>query len=117
MIEHGIALEKCPFCGGEATLRTIVNQHFVECRKCWAHSAHASGIINTAEQAIAAWNRRATQPNEPLTLEQLKQMDGEPVYCVDTAGNGKWALVHTADEICTDSDFGDWEFYSYGWTD
>lgn len=25
-------------------------------------------------------NRRAQQPNEPLTLEQLRQMDGEPVW-------------------------------------
>lgn len=32
------------------------------------------------EQVILEWNCRAQQPNEPLTLEQLRQMDGEPVW-------------------------------------
>ena len=31
-------------------------------------------------RAISAWNRRAQPANEPLTIEQLKQMDGEPVW-------------------------------------
>ena len=52
-----------------------------------------------------------------LTLKQLKELDKCPVWCVDAKGNGKWAFVHTADEICTDADFGDWEFYCYGWKD
>ena len=30
-----------------------------------------------------------TPPNEPLTLEQLRQMDGEPVWIVDV-GPHKW---------------------------
>ena len=30
-----------------------------------------------------------TQPNEPLTLEQLREMDGEPVWIVDV-GPHKW---------------------------
>ena len=40
-----------------------------------------------------------TQPNEPLTLEQLRKMDGEPVYVVfrpDGSGvrSQSWALVN-----------------------
>ena len=31
-----------------------------------------------------------TQPNEPLTLEQLREMDGEPVWVTPL---GFWALV------------------------
>lgn len=30
------------------------------------------------------------QPGNPLTLEQLREMDGQPVWCEDV---GKWALV------------------------
>lgn len=30
------------------------------------------------------------QPGKPLTLEQLREMDGQPVWCEDV---GKWALV------------------------
>lgn len=37
------------------------------------------------DMAIAA----LSQPNEPLTLEQLRKMDGEPVWIVDI-GPHKW---------------------------
>ena len=33
-------------------------------------------------RAISAWNRRAQPANEPLTLEQLRQMYDEPVWVV-----------------------------------
>ena len=40
-----------------------------------------------------------TPPNKPLTLEQLREMDGEPVYMTfpsDTGNQcGHWALVGT----------------------
>lgn len=31
-------------------------------------------------------------PNDPLTLEELREMDGEPVY-LDFEDGGEWALV------------------------
>lgn len=31
-----------------------------------------------------------TPPNKPLTLEQLREMDGEPVYMVDLTGGMLW---------------------------
>lgn len=37
-----------------------------------------------------------TPPNEPLTLEELRGMDGEPVW-LDVA-DGVWALVDTDDD-------------------
>lgn len=55
------------------------------------------------------------QEAEPLTLDELMDMCGEPVYCVDSKGNGKWAFVENHDEVCIDSDYEDWEFYCYGW--
>ena len=33
-------------------------------------------------RAISAWNRRAQPANEPLTLDELRGMDGEPVWVV-----------------------------------
>ena len=44
-----------------------------------------------------------TPPNEPLTLEQLREMDGEPVW-LDVA-DGVWALVDT-DDACVWLDRG-----------
>lgn len=41
-------------------------------------------------------NRRAAPENNPLTLEQLRQIDGEPVYIVyqsiDGIKHGTWAI-------------------------
>ena len=53
-----------------------------------------------------------TQPNEPLTLEQLREMDGEPVYMPDT---NCWALV-TQNAFCPILTFPDGEKCSvYDW--
>lgn len=45
------------------------------------------------DMAIAA----LSQPNEPLTLKQLREMDGEPVWIVDIGGRNwygpGWAIV------------------------
>ena len=64
-----------------------------------------------------------TPPNEPLTLEQLREMDGEPVWIVRLEDNlGWWAIVRLRnDRANTDygayfmlSDYGKtWEVYAY----
>ena len=43
-------------------------------------------LFDTAAEAISA----LSQPNEPLTLEQLREMDGEPVWVEDVK---HWALI------------------------
>ena len=35
-----------------------------------------------------------TPPNEPLALEDLREMDGEPVWCKELKS---WALIYTED--------------------
>ena len=58
----------CPFCGGGAELRewsSGTHYYRVECvdlEYCDCHGVSYS----TAEEAIAAWNRRAQPENEPL---------------------------------------------------
>ena len=46
------------------------------------------------DMAIAA----LSQPNEPMTLEQLREMDGEPVWFENMSG-GRWCIVY-ADYRC-----------------
>lgn len=43
-----------------------------------------------------------TQPNEPLTLEQLREMDGEPVYVIlyGIEPLKMWALVEIVSAEC-----------------
>ena len=51
-----------------------------------AYSTMGGMLFDTAEEAINA----LTQPNEPLTLEQLREMDGEPVWVEEVE---HWALI------------------------
>ena len=45
-----------------------------------------------------------TQPNEPLTLEQLREMDGEPVWIVEHPDWGHWELSADAEDYIADRD-------------
>lgn len=68
------------------------------------------------EGEVNDWNRRYEPPNEPLTLEELRQMNGEPVWCVDGCGNECWCLVNCEDGFpCGyDNESGLWEGCFYG---
>lgn len=66
--------------------------------------------------------RRAQPANDPLTLEQLREMHGQPVWVVPNRGIAKWYLVDVANDCCStcDMDVVDFELYgpkdkSYGW--
>ena len=65
-----------------------------------AYQYFVIAVPENEEQAKAYfWARKALQPtltppNEPLTLEQLRDMDGEPVWCMELKS---WALIYTND--------------------
>ena len=80
-------LKPCPFCGGEARIDNEGTDFYaIFCDKCgtltsFAKDSNFDGSdFYTKEQVISAWNRRAQQPNEPLTVEELKSMQSEPVW-------------------------------------
>ena len=89
----GLDLELCPFCGGEAILEsnklryeTIYSAY---CQKC---GAEITGF--SEHEAVAAWNRRAQPSEKPLTLDELRQMAGEPVWVMYQDGSGaRWGIV------------------------
>ena len=72
---------------------------------CWSISPYVSkekhnGAVDMLREVEREVKKapNLTPPNEPLTLEQLRQMDGEPVYIVfspDVDGEKLqfWALV------------------------
>ena len=35
-------------------------------------------------------SQRTIKENQPLTLDELRRMDGEPVYCVEITGREEW---------------------------
>lgn len=57
------------------------------------------------------------QPNDPLTLEQLREMDGEAVWiCEPDGSDGMWALVDLEYELCRTAKGGIAIFDTYGKT-
>ena len=58
--------------------------------------------------------------NEPLTLDELRKMDGEPVYCVEITGREEWLFRRDggfADMYgeFTSDDFMVWDNYGKLW--
>lgn len=84
-------LEPCPFCGnGFPTFsETQAKGIYIRCPNCnitFSRDYYESGRGELGKQrTIEAWNRRAApKANEPLTLEELRRMDGKPVWAVLT---------------------------------
>lgn len=76
-------LKSC-HCGGNATLWTAPFGDYIKCDKC----GEAVTFLDFDDEKLkAAWNRRAEQENKPLTLEQLRQMGGKPVWVRDLTQN------------------------------
>lgn len=59
MTDEKTGLKACPFCGGEALLTPGYPCSLVICQVCRCRSLGKDGAA-----AIAAWNTRATPPNE-----------------------------------------------------
>lgn len=56
-------------------------------------------------------------PNDPLTLDELREMDGDPVWICDPDGSdGMWALVDLEYELCRTAKGGIAIFDTYGKT-
>ena len=58
--------------------------------------------------------------NEPLTLDDLREMEGEPVYCVEITGREEWLFRRDggfADMYgeFTSDDFMSWDNYGKLW--
>ena len=73
----------------------MTREEAIEAIKCnWPDSRYT--ILREAlDMAISALRqqehfRDLTKKVEPLTLEELRQMDGEPVYSVEITGREEW---------------------------
>ncbi|WP_099206206.1 hypothetical protein [Scatolibacter rhodanostii] len=50
------------------------------------------------KEAAERWNNRSTPENKPLTLEQLRQMDGEPVW-IETMQEWRVVWIGIEDDV------------------
>lgn len=103
----------CPFCGGEAHIsddysskRGMVYSVWHDCPAGGGYHPYGQGVgvlqvtsawFSSREEAIAAWNTRATHGT--LTAEQVMAIAGkhQPDYCSDTHVCFDWQAI--ADEL------------------
>lgn len=69
------------------------------CERC-----RKSGAICTGSDCEIPTMPTLTPPNEALTLEQLRQMDGRPVWIVEHPDWGHWELSADAEDYIADRD-------------
>jgi len=100
-------ITKCPICKTEAKLQYACGDYFIYCSDgCISPMCDHAGAAQTMEEweRWVAWfrrwkNRKIMQPAEPLqplTLEELREMKGEPVWLDYATAFGsryeKWAV-------------------------
>lgn len=76
----------CPYCGKLITYNSFFDAFY--CSKCGGFFKQATVM-------------ECNNLNKPLTLDELRKMDGEPVWVVYGEDEGMWALV----EVCEESIF------------
>ena len=90
---------KCRRCGGPLMTYYCEDRlHLIACEKCGT-LALTQAVSPQVAANLTLRQPTLTPPNEPLTMEELRKMDGEPVYMTfpsDTGNQcGHWALVGT----------------------
>lgn len=86
----------CPFCGStNLYAHDYDHGNGIRWRVCCLGCMGMvdPGTIQQKYRAMEAWNRRAIADNEPLTAEELRQFDGEPVYLEFGDGGQGWAIA------------------------
>lgn len=97
--EKALELNPCPFCGSQnknVNVDTNDTFYWVHCEMCGTIGPEKAVEFD----AIEAWNRRAKPPNAPLTLDELRQMEGEPVWihAPEIPQRRGWAIVEGFDD-------------------
>ena len=87
----------------------MTREEAIEAIKCnWPDSRYT--ILREAlDMAISALRqqdhfREVTKKVEPLTMDELRKMDGEPVWIVEYPDWGHWELSADAEDYVTDRD-------------
>ena len=80
----------------------MTTKEAIEAIKCnWPDSRYT--ILREAlDMAISALRHQGQERNAPLTLDELREMDGEPVWIVEEPDWGHWELSADADDYVAD---------------
>lgn len=91
----------------EREMQCVQRKAQINCTNCGSCGLRMDDerILTAYANAIAALrSHQEAEKNEPLTLDELREMDGHPVFLiplgVDSWYNGDWALVDLKYELC-----------------
>lgn len=79
-----------------------------------------AGFLEEPPADVVPAHRKENAHSVPLTLDELRKMDGEPVYCVEITGREEWLFRRDggfADMYgeFTSDDFMSWDNYGKLW--
>ena len=79
---------KCRRCGGPLMTYYCEDRlHLIACEKCGT-LALTKAVSPQVAANLTLRQPTLTPPNEPLTMEELRKMDGEPVYITFPSDTG-----------------------------
>ena len=86
----------------------------------WDEREDGLSYYEALDLAISALRQKDVGKNAPLTLDELRKMDGEPVWCVEITGREEWLFRRDggfADMYgeFTSDDFMSWDNYEKLW--
>lgn len=112
------ALHNAFDCGYRSALRQQEPNDWICTLKCTA--LMDEGMCSHGGLCCLYESQRTIKENQPLTLDELRQMDGEPVWCVEITGREEWLFRRDggfADMYgeFTSDDFMLWDNYGKFW--
>lgn len=108
-----LKLLSCPFCGevpaegyrlGADWHKCESGEVYISCSSPKHEGVCLQVYGENFEQAAETWNRRTEPDNKALTVEELRGMDGEPVWIVAHPDWGHWELSECAEDYFEDRD-------------
>ena len=104
----------------EEAIKVLEKQFDKSCGNYRYQNAEKLDFEDALWVAISALRQQDARKNDPLTLDELRKMDGEPVYCVEITGREEW-LFHRDGGFAdmygefTSDDFMVWDNYGKLW--
>ena len=92
------------------TIEEATNVTLEDAIKCFEHTIFPQDFspytlrAKAINELVLAALRTQLQENKPLTLEELREMSGEPVWIVEQPDWGHWELSADAEDYLADRD-------------
>ena len=104
----------------EEAIKVLEKQFDKSCGNYHYQNAEKLDFEDALWMAISALRQQGQERNDPLTLDELRKMDGEPVYSVEITGREEWLFRRDggfADMYgeFTSDDFMVWDNYGKLW--